>query len=288
MWQPLLFTVVLGTAVVLVGWLPLLLVAVLVLGRRAGLARASFERRQRERHNEALAGIDDKSSPELSRFVATLLTRDGCVDAEVIPLGGRHGLDVLATTSAGERIAVACHRHTGETTISPNLIRRFRSHLLDRYHTPPTTAVIVTSGRLTDPARVYAEEHGVVVVERHRLGLWALGSPPPVRGLRARTLPAGASRADHPLPTRASERVLWLTPVPTLVVLCTAGLGPALLFLAVALATATLTAGADAHFDPEPPPLRWPWWPLWAEASAKPAAAALAATILLALHAQAG
>lgn len=273
---------------VLVGWLPLLLVAVLGLVLRAGLAHVSFERRQRERHDEALAGIDDKTSPELSLFVATLLTRDGCVDAKVIPPGGKHGLDVLATTSAGERIAVACHRHSGETTISPSLIRRFRDHLLTRYRTPPTTAVIVTSGRLTDPARTYAEEHGVVVVERHRLGLWALGSPPSLRGLRARTLPAGASRDGHPLPTRASDRVLWLTPVPTLVVLCTAGLGPALLFLAVALAIATLTAGADAHFDPEPPLRRWSWWPLWAEASMKPAAAALAAAILLALHALAG
>lgn len=263
--------------IVIEWWLPPLIAALAFL-RYLLLARISFS----ERQEDALAKIDGRPSAELVPLVAGLL-RNGGANTEIIPPDGNHGLDVLATAPTGAQIAVGCFRHTGRSTVTQPELEQFHRHILNRYRASPTTVMIVTSGRITDPARNYAKKHEptIVIVERHELGLWVLGRSPSIRGLR----PHRAQTRSRPLlSTRDGARVVWLTPIPALVALITAGAGRGLLLLAAGLATAAAFSGIDAHFiNPDPPPQRWSWWPRWAQASA---ALALAAFLLalLALH----
>ncbi|WP_163548549.1 restriction endonuclease [Candidatus Frankia nodulisporulans] len=258
-------------------WVPLLL-ALAVPGWRWRQGQTDLH----ERNRVELRRIEEGSAADFVRLTADLLRRDGCISVDILPSSGNSGLDVLAVAPKGGRIAVGCYRHTGTSTVDSSTTRSLHQRVQTRFPGSPTTLVLVTAMRLTSGAGNYAAKHHIVVVEQHALTQWIVGHPP-FSALRQPVLSAGEVRDQPLLPTEAGTRIAWIVPLLTLLTVIVAGAWQAGFTVAAGWSIAALTCGLDAYANPYPPPRRWSWWPLWAEASLRLALAAAAAALLLLL-----
>ncbi|WP_328864633.1 restriction endonuclease [Streptomyces sp. NBC_00304] len=186
-----LVAVVLAAAVVvtLVNWLlahwwVLLVLASIALLTGGGLLH---QRRQNARWEAVraqglryeLAQLDALHHTRFEDAVRDLMRRDGCQDALRVGGGGDLGADVKATDPYGRRWVIQCkHRRNGlagSAVGTPDL--QVLNGTARQVH-GADIAVIVTNGRVTAPAVVFAEQQRLHVVARHTLAAWASGSRP--------------------------------------------------------------------------------------------------------------
>ncbi|MEU8623383.1 restriction endonuclease [Streptomyces sp. NPDC048669] len=118
--------------------------------------------------------------------VRDLMRRDGCRDALRVGGGGDLGADVKATDPYGRRWVIQCkHRRNGpagSAVGTPDL--QVLNGTARQVH-GADIAVIVTNGRVTAPAVLFAEQQRLHVVDRQTLAVWASGSRPLWELLRA-------------------------------------------------------------------------------------------------------
>ncbi|RPK55486.1 Restriction endonuclease [Streptomyces sp. ADI96-02] len=118
--------------------------------------------------------------------VRDLMVRDGCADAIQVGGAGDNGADVTATDPYGRRWVLQCkHRAAGlagSAVGTPDL--QVLNGTARQVH-GADVAVIVTNGRVTNPAVTFAEQQRLHIVDRRTLALWASGSRPLWELLRA-------------------------------------------------------------------------------------------------------
>uniref|UniRef100_A0AAU2VKK4 Restriction endonuclease n=1 Tax=Streptomyces sp. NBC_00008 TaxID=2903610 RepID=A0AAU2VKK4_9ACTN len=126
-----------------------------------------------------LAQLDALHHTRFEDAVRDLMHRDGCQDALRVGGGGDLGADVKATDPFGRRWVIQCkHRRdglAGSAVGTPDL--QILNGTARQVH-GADIAVIVTNGRVTAPAVVFAEQQRLHVVDRHTLAAWASGSRP--------------------------------------------------------------------------------------------------------------
>ncbi|MFC9844319.1 restriction endonuclease [Streptomyces sp. NPDC060223] len=188
--------VAVAVAVAVVHWLLAhwwLLVVVLVVAVLAGVGW--HYNRQHQARWEAVRvqglrfGLPQIDALHHSRFedaIRELMRRDGCRDAQRVGGGGDLGADVKATDPFGRRWVIQCkHRRNGvrgSAVGTPDL--QVLNGTARQVH-GADIAVIVTNGRVTAPAVVFAKQQRLHVVDRQTLGVWASGSRPLWELLRA-------------------------------------------------------------------------------------------------------
>ncbi len=143
---------------------------------------------------------DALSPEEFEEAIAALCVRDGCTQVQVVGGAGDLGADVLALTPEGRRLVVQCKRyrhHNGENGDvdssdssgnggnGGNGGNKVGSQDLQRFggtcftvHEADVALVVTTSG-FTAPAEEYAEQCGIVCVDREALLAWGEGTAPP-------------------------------------------------------------------------------------------------------------
>lgn len=185
-----------GLVVALVNWLLAHWWVLIVPGTLAGLAGGGrlYQKQQRARWEAVRAqglryGLSQLDALHHTRFedaVRDLMRRDGCTDAARVGGGGDLGADVKATDPYGRRWVIQCkHRRNGlagSPVGTPHL--QVLNGTARQVH-GADVAVIVTNGRVTAPAVVFAKQQRLHVVDRHTLGVWASGSRPLWELLRA-------------------------------------------------------------------------------------------------------
>ncbi|MFI6663285.1 restriction endonuclease [Streptomyces sp. NPDC050523] len=160
------------------------LVFVLVLAVLAG--GGWFYNRQQRARREAvraqglrygLARLDALHHSRFEDAIRDLMHRDGCRDAQRVGGGGDLGADVKATDPYGRHWVIQCkHRRDGArgpAVGTPDL--QVLNGTARQVH-KADVAVIVTNGRVTGPAVMFAKQQRLHVVDRETLAIWASGS----------------------------------------------------------------------------------------------------------------
>lgn len=183
-------------AMALVNWLLVHWWILIAIGAAAALAGGGLLHRRRQHARwEAvraqglryeLSQLDALHHTRFEDAVRDLMRRDGCQDALRVGGGGDLGADVKATDPFGRRWVIQCkHRRAGlagSAVGTPDL--QVLNGTARQVH-GADIAVIVTNGRVTAPAVVFAEQQRLHVVDRHTLAAWASGSRPLWKLLRA-------------------------------------------------------------------------------------------------------
>lgn len=160
------------------------LAAVGRLHRQRQAARWEAVRAQALRYG--LAQLDALHHTRFEDAVRDLMRRDGCPDAQRVGGGGDLGADVKATDPYGRRWVIQCkHRRNGlagAAVGTPDL--QVLNGTARQVH-GADVAVIVTNGRVTQPAVTFARQQRLHVVDRHTLAAWASGLRPLWELLRA-------------------------------------------------------------------------------------------------------
>ncbi|MEU6260474.1 restriction endonuclease [Streptomyces sp. NPDC047043] len=127
----------------------------------------------------ALPRLDALHHSEFEHAVQALLRRDGCRNAVRVGGSGDLGADVTATDPYGRRWVIQCkHRHHGDAG-APVGTRDLQ--ILNGTARPvhrADIAVLVTNGRITAPARTFASQQRLHLVDRRLLASWASGPHP--------------------------------------------------------------------------------------------------------------
>ncbi|MFF3166786.1 restriction endonuclease [Streptomyces sp. NPDC003273] len=133
-----------------------------------------------------LSQLDGLHYSQFEDAIRDLMRRDGCHDAARVGGRGDLGADVKATDPFGRRWVIQCkHRRNGAggaAVGTPDL--QVLNGTARQVH-GANVAVIVTNGRVTRPAVVFAKQQRLHVVDRQTLGVWAAGSIPLWELLRA-------------------------------------------------------------------------------------------------------
>lgn len=108
--------------------------------------------------------------------VAALCQRDGCTGVEVVGGAGDLGADVLAVTPDGRRMVIQCKHYDVEHRVGSEELQRFGGTCYAVHEAE--VAVLVTTSDFTAPAAEYADQCGIVCVNRPALLAWAEGSGP--------------------------------------------------------------------------------------------------------------
>lgn len=141
--------------------------------------RAQWEQVRARGLRYAVGQLDGLHHREFEHAIRDLMHRDGCQNAQRVGGGGDLGADVKATDPYGRRWVVQCkHRRHGDRGApvgTPDL--QVLNGTARQVH-GADVAVIVTNGRVTAPARVFAKEQRLHVVDRRTLAVWASGSQP--------------------------------------------------------------------------------------------------------------
>ncbi|MER5511522.1 restriction endonuclease [Streptomyces sp. NPDC002766] len=188
--------IVIGLVVTLVNWLLAhwwVLALVLVVGVLAGVGwlysrqqQARWEAVRAQGLRYGLPQLDALHHAQFEDAVRDLMHRDGCRDARRVGGGGDLGADVKATDPYGRRWVIQCkHRRNGprgSAVGTPDL--QVLNGTARQVH-GADVAVIVTNGRVTDPAVKFARQQRLYVVDRQTLAVWASGSRPLWEVLRA-------------------------------------------------------------------------------------------------------
>ncbi|MFC8916800.1 restriction endonuclease [Streptomyces sp. NPDC047821] len=108
--------------------------------------------------------------------VADLCARDGCLDVEVVGGAGDLGADVVATAPDGRRVVIQCKAYGPDHKVGSQDVQRFGGTCF-AVHDAHVAAVVTTS-EFTEPATQYAEQCGILCVDRTGLDAWTDGSGP--------------------------------------------------------------------------------------------------------------
>ncbi|WP_031510662.1 restriction endonuclease [Streptomyces megasporus] len=119
---------------------------------------------------------DAMDAEEFERAVAALCERDGCRNVEVVGGAGDLGADVLATAPDGRRVVLQCKRYGEANKVGSQDVQRFGGTCWT-VHEAQVAAVVTTSG-FTAPAVEYAEQCGILCVDRDALAAWSDGTGP--------------------------------------------------------------------------------------------------------------
>ncbi|ACY97010.1 MULTISPECIES: restriction endonuclease [Thermomonospora] len=162
-----------------------LLLSLLAVGALAAAAAGGvvIRRRQIERERQwrlreiaHLDRVDVMTGDEFEELTAELLRRDGFRGVQVVGRAGDRGVDVLATSPGGRRIAVQCKRQKGKVTA--DRVRNLVGALNVTY--PGRLGVLVTNNTFTAQAAEEAAAGGLLLVDRDLLARWMDGDPLPV------------------------------------------------------------------------------------------------------------
>ncbi|WP_258308749.1 restriction endonuclease [Streptomyces sp. NWU339] len=127
---------------------------------------------------------DALDAEEFEAAVAHLCERDGCSDVEAVGGAGDLGADVVAVSPEGWRVVIQCKRYGDSHRVGSQDIQRFGGTCFAIHEAD--VAVLVTTSDFTAPAVEYAEQCGIVCVDRQALLCWAEGSGPrPWEAVRA-------------------------------------------------------------------------------------------------------
>nr|WP_157090950.1 restriction endonuclease [Nocardiopsis listeri] len=126
----------------------------------------------------AIAGIDTMSGIEFERYVARLLRTHGYTRVAVVGGASDGGVDLRAQTPDGRALAVQCKRW--RKPVPPNEVRAFLGALAGS-HRGYLGMFVASNGFTAEAVREAGD--GMVLVDRHALGLWMAGErapePPP-------------------------------------------------------------------------------------------------------------
>jgi restriction system protein len=119
---------------------------------------------------------DALDADEFEQAVAELCERDGCSDVEVVGGAGDLGADVTATTADGRRIVIQCKRYCDTNKVGSQDLQRFGGTCFTVHEAQ--VAIVVTTSDFTAPAAEYAEQCGILCVDREALRAWSDGTGP--------------------------------------------------------------------------------------------------------------
>ncbi|MFC9681383.1 restriction endonuclease [Streptomyces sp. NPDC056948] len=125
---------------------------------------------------EATADYDTLTPEEFEEAIAALCERDGCSAVDVAGGAGDLGADVVAVTPDGHRVVIQC-KHYGDThSVGSQDLQRFGGTCFTIHEAD--IAVLVTTSDFTRPALEYADQCGIVCVDREILRSWTDGTGP--------------------------------------------------------------------------------------------------------------
>ncbi|MFJ3338124.1 restriction endonuclease [Streptomyces sp. NPDC086766] len=113
---------------------------------------------------------------EFEQAIAALCERDGCSCVEVVGGAGDLGADVLAVTPDGRRVVIQCKRYCATNRVGSEELQRFGGTCYTVHEAD--VAALVTTSDFTAPAVEYAEQCGIVCVDRQALQAWSDGTGP--------------------------------------------------------------------------------------------------------------
>ncbi|MEW2076217.1 restriction endonuclease [Streptomyces sp. NPDC012403] len=119
---------------------------------------------------------DALSPEEFEAAIAGLCVRDGCARVEVVGGAGDLGADVTALTPDGRRLVVQCKRYGDDNKVGSQDLQRFGGTCFTVHGAD--VALVVTTSDFTAPAVEYAEQCGIVCVNRDALLAWSEGRAP--------------------------------------------------------------------------------------------------------------
>ncbi|MEW1912356.1 restriction endonuclease [Kitasatospora sp. NPDC085895] len=120
--------------------------------------------------------IDELHHREFEKLVADLARRDGMTVVQAHGGAGDLGADVSATTDDNLLVVFQAKHTASSRTVGTPDLQRFNGTA--RPHHKADIPVLVTNGTFTSPARQFAKEHGIQLVDRWALRQWAtLGDP---------------------------------------------------------------------------------------------------------------
>ncbi|MFE4050039.1 restriction endonuclease [Streptomyces sp. YIM B13518] len=119
---------------------------------------------------------DALSPDEFEAAIADLCVRDGCARVEVVGGAGDLGADVTALTPDGRRLVVQCKRYGEDNKVGSQDLQRFGGTCFTVHEAD--VALVVTTSDFTAPAVEYAEQCGIVCVNRDALLAWSEGRAP--------------------------------------------------------------------------------------------------------------
>ncbi|MGC0334324.1 restriction system protein [Streptomyces sp. SAI-170] len=131
------------------------------------------------RTEEQAPGVIDYDALDAEEFeqaVAALCARDGCTGVEVVGGAGDLGADVLAVTPDGRRLVVQCKRYGDEHRVGSQDLQRFGGTCYTVHEAD--VAALVTTSDFTAPALEYAEQCGILCLDREALQAWSDGTGP--------------------------------------------------------------------------------------------------------------
>ncbi|MEV3970482.1 restriction endonuclease [Streptomyces sp. NPDC050698] len=125
---------------------------------------------------EVAVDYDALTPEEFEEAIAALCERDGCSGVEVVGGAGDLGADVVATTPDGRRIVVQCKHYDPSHRVGSQDLQRFGGTCFTVHEAD--VAVLVTTSDFTAPAVEYADQCGIVCVDREALEAWTEGTGP--------------------------------------------------------------------------------------------------------------
>ncbi|GGV73052.1 restriction endonuclease [Streptomyces griseoloalbus] len=113
---------------------------------------------------------------EFEEAIAALCVRDGCSQVQVVGGAGDLGADVVALSPEGRRLVIQCKRYGDDNKVGSQDLQRFGGTCFAVHEAD--VALVVTTSDFTTPAAEYAEQCGIVCVDRDALLAWSDGRAP--------------------------------------------------------------------------------------------------------------
>ncbi|MGP9017698.1 restriction endonuclease [Streptomyces sp. BR1] len=116
------------------------------------------------------------SPHQFERLISDLVAREG-LDVNQ-RRGGPHdgGVDVIATTPGGDKLAVQCKHTTKETPVGISAVRELNGITGPVYHAD--IAILVTNSTFSKPSAKFAQQQNIILLSRWVLVRWATWGEP--------------------------------------------------------------------------------------------------------------
>ncbi|AMW14896.1 restriction endonuclease [Streptomyces qaidamensis] len=125
---------------------------------------------------DVVVDYDALTPEEFEEAIAALCERDGCSGADVVGGAGDLGADVVAATPDGRRVVIQCKQYGESHRVGSQDLQRFGGTCFTVHDAD--VAVLVSTSDFTAPALEYAEQCGIVCVDRETLEAWTVGTGP--------------------------------------------------------------------------------------------------------------
>ncbi|MER7895544.1 restriction endonuclease [Streptomyces sp. NPDC096046] len=125
---------------------------------------------------EVAVDYDALTPEEFEEAIAALCERDGCSGVEVVGGAGDLGADVMAATPDGRRVVIQCKHYAPSHRVGSQDLQRFGGTCFTVHEAD--IAVLVCTSDFTAPAVEYADQCGIVCVDRETLEAWTEGTGP--------------------------------------------------------------------------------------------------------------